>query len=740
MTDIDPHISQRLLREGRDFLEHDLGALFDELGPLIAEELLSLINSTRDSTEQRKYLHMRTDVQQDWEKLAATFRDELGRQLQATSLLATEEFIEPHLSQMQLVSDDEITEQIVRREFAGRINEACSEETYAFDLRIAHLLGLEEHDAWGNQLGPSAVCAAVWAGCAAMYADQDRHTLLLRQIEPHLRAELPQLYRAVNESLIDAGILPQLKRNYRPVAAKGGRAVASDPANILGTLQRLAQARSTAVGGGNPVTNRMTDSGNTGSGSAGKAGGGSGGGEILSPDDMVAVSAALLESLQALQTVPAGPPGELTNLVRIARDSDAARQIKPLEAITLDIVAMLFDLIFDDERVPNAVKGLVSRLQIPVLKLAMLDQQFFTERSHPARRFLDSISGISIRWGKTVNEGDPFYVELLQLVERIQGTFDQNADIFGIAITELAAFVSAHEAMEAEASRVVAAIVQRKEEELLLQRERQALARQTVNLSLAPLLANPLPATIEQFLLDQWREVLQNHALRSGTDGAEYHDAERIAAELVWSVAPKKDAEERRNHAARLPKLLSGLNQGMDLVGTAMDTRCLFMDALVELHLAVLRGDKRALSPAPVPAVPKVTAPVPTLLVAHSEDHGFHLEEVSFPETAVPAENSARGSGVRRVKNLVRGDWIEFVDDDGESRRERLTWVSPSRAYFLFSNHAANCAISITAEALAHRLQTDTARIVTSDTSIFERALDGAINALDTAPQEVRAY
>lgn len=718
-----------------------MGALFDELGPLIAEELLSLISSTRDSTEQRKYLHIRPDVQHGWAKLTAAFRDELGRQLQATSLLATEKIIEPHFSQMQLVSDDEISEQIVRREFAGRINEACSEETYAFDLRIAHLLGLEEHDAWGNQLGPSAVCAAVWAGCAAMYADQDRHTLLLRQIEPHLRAELPQLYRAVNERLIDAGILPQLKRNYRPVAANGGKAVASDPANILGTLQRLAQARSTAAGGGNPVTNRMADAGNTGSGSAGKAGGGSGGGEILSPDHMVAVSAALLESLQALQTAPAGPPGELTNLVRIARDSDAARQIKPLEAITLDIVAMLFDLIFDDERVPNAVKGLVSRLQIPVLKLAMLDQQFFTERSHPARRFLDSISGISIRWGKTVNEGDPFYVELLQLVERIQGTFDQNADIFGIAITELAAFVSAHEAMEAEASLVVAAIVQRKEEELLLQRERQAIARQTVNLSLAPLLANPLPATIEQFLLDQWREVLQNHALGSGTDGAEYQDAERVAAELVWSVAPKKDAEERRSHAARLPKLLNGLNQGMDLVGTAMDTRCLFMDALVELHLAVLRGDKRALSPAPAPAVPKVTAtaPVPTLLVTHSEDHGFHLEEVSFPETAAPAENSARGSGVRRVKNLVRGDWIEFVGDDGESRRERLTWVSPSRAYFLFSNHAANCAISITAEALAHRLQTDTARIVTSDTSLFERALDGAIHALDTAPQEVRA-
>ena len=81
---------------------------------------------------------------------------------------------------------------------------------------------------------------------------------------------------------------------------------------------------------------------------------------------------------------------------------------------------------------------------------------------------------------------------------------------------------------------------------------------------------------------------------------------------------------------------------------------------------------------------------------------------------------------------LVRGDWVEFIDD-GQTRRERLTWISPNRSLFLFSNRAFKSAISITPDALAHRLQTDTARLVEREATMFERALDGAIKALDKA-------
>ncbi|MBK8118950.1 MAG: DUF1631 domain-containing protein [Sulfuritalea sp.] len=733
MSDIDPHTAERLLRQCRDLLEHDLGELIEELAPAIAEEVLALIDSTRDEARKAEYLRLRTDLQSRWETLTSAYRKELSRQLQPGKLVTTSKPETPNFADLQIVDDKDLAEQIVMREFFGRVSEACSEEIYALDRRIGYLNGSENLDEGDNNpFGPATVCAAVRAGCTAMYADLDQHTLLLRQLERHLQAELPHLYRAINEVLIEAAILPTLKRSYRPAAPTNTQATAADAANILNTIQRLAQVRSQAVGREGMSAGPRTGTDIAGSGSPGTGSGSGIAGEAL-PPDAIAGGAALFESLQALQAGPGATPGELTNVVRLARGSEAARQILPLEAITLDIVAMLFDLIFADDKVPNSIKGLVSRLQIPILKVAILDQQFFADRSHPARRFLDSISGIATRWGQTVDEGDPFYLKLSELVERIQNTFGQDADIFATAITELAAFVTEHESKEVETARTVAEIVQRKENELRSQRERQATSRLSANSALAPLLATALPLAIEQFLLGHWRDVLHQHALESGTDSTPFLDAKRIAGELVWSIAPKTDADERKRQAALLPKLVSGLNQGLDQIGTSADARRLFMDALMDLTLAAIRGVKRGQEEVTEMVVPPpVDNPAVELQVTHSVENGVRIEEVSLPERETAADGSTQDrASLRRVKHLVRGDWVDFIGDDGQGRRERLTWISPSRSLFLFSNHAANCAISITPEALAHRLQTNTARLVERDAPMFERALDGAIKALD---------
>jgi hypothetical protein len=799
VKDIDQKTSERLLRECRDLLEHDLGELIEELGPVIAEEVLALIDSTRDEAKKAEYLRLRTDLKNRWEKLSAAYRAELTTQLRPVEPVEPAPREARKFAELELVSDQELTERIVMREFLGRVSEACSEEIYALDRRVGYLTGHEESEAGDNPFGPTVVCTAVRAGCAAMYADLDQQTLLLRQLERHLRSELPQHYRAINEILIEAGILPSLKRNYRPsvpIATQTSVAeAAASSANIMNTIQRLAEARSHGAGGEGMPAGSWTGGGmgggtggggsfgggGGGGGSGSFGGGGSGGGAGVggggmgggfsggsggvggagvgggggfagggdgagAQQDAMAGGAAFFESLQVLQTAPAASSGALTNVVRVARDSDAARQIRPVEAITLDIVAMLFDLIFDDDKVPNSIKGLVSRLQIPILKVAMLDQRFFADRNHPARRFLDSIAGITIRWGKTVDEGDPFYVKLSAIVAGIQSSFDRDADIFGSAITELAAFVTEHEALEVETSRVVAEIVQRKNDELRSQREHQATARQAANSSLAPLLAKGLPKTIEQFLLGQWREVLQNHALVSGTDSAVFRDAERIAADLVASVAPKRDADDRKRQVAQLPKLLSGLNQGLDQIGTSAEARSSFMDALIDLNLAAIRGEKPARKAVPeievaaaveLPVIKSSVAEAPAveLQVTHSVENGINLEEVSLPERHAAATGGVQErASLRQVKHLVRGDWVEFVDA-GQSRRERLTWISPNRSLFLFSNRAYNAAISITPEALAHRLHVNTARLVGPDTPMFERALDGAIKALDRSAE-----
>jgi len=68
-----------------------------------------------------------------------------------------------------------------------------------------------------------------------------------------------------------------------------------------------------------------------------------------------------------------------------------------VDAMTLDIVSMLFDELFDDPKVPIALKGIIGRLQLPMLKVALADKELFTKKGHPARRLLDALGQIGMR-------------------------------------------------------------------------------------------------------------------------------------------------------------------------------------------------------------------------------------------------------------------------------------------------------------------------------------------------------
>ncbi|MBK7766942.1 MAG: DUF1631 family protein [Sulfuritalea sp.] len=163
MSDIDPHTAERLLRQCRDLLEHDLGELIEELAPAIAEEVLALIDSTRDEARKAEYLRLRTDLQSRWETLTSAYRKELSRQLQPGKLVTTSKPETPNFADLQIVNDKDLAEQIVMREFVGRVSEACSEEIYALDRRIGYLNGSENLDEGDTIRSARRPCAQPFA-------------------------------------------------------------------------------------------------------------------------------------------------------------------------------------------------------------------------------------------------------------------------------------------------------------------------------------------------------------------------------------------------------------------------------------------------------------------------------------------------------------------------------------------------------------------------------------------------
>jgi len=705
MTEKDAATLAKLIAGCREQMESDLCELVEELGPALIQKAGERGNASKDLAQRIAAGTLKPALQQHWGKVTPALKASLaGRARQAAKPGDGYGDGYGDARSLKIATDAEIALQLAAHEVLERLTTACREETNALERRISYLVLRSAMKQGDKTFKVSSLWPCIEAACAEVTTDAAAGTLLLQLVGEHLAAELPQLYRVVNESLIDADILPRLKRSYRDMALVDPEQAAAESARMASALDRLVKAR--------------TKDGNAAATGPGKG------------------NLELFDSMKVLQTAPPqAHAGTHANIVRMARDSGAARDVRPQEAVALDIVAELFDLLFSDPHVADGIKALVARLQSTVLKAAMLNQRFFADRSHPARRFLDSISTVAVRWGKVVNADDPFYVKLSELVSKVQTTYDGDMAVFDAANAELDAFLAEREKIEEQQDHDLAEAVRAREEEIRLTRVAQMRAQRAANQCIARLLGPMVPIQIGDFLRSYWRDVVQARISQAGEDSAPTKEALQTVVSLIWAVRPKHDPGERKRHAAALPGLLKKLNAGFDEIGTSPTERKTFMDTLVEMQLAALRAEKQKPptdedQPAPGEKPPARDAG-PTLQVTHATESGVRVQDISLPGAdLLDAENTPDRADLRRVRQLVRGDWIDFITA-GQNRRERLTWINHSRTLFLFTNSAAACAISITPEALAVRLRNKTASIVVPDRPMFERAIHGAINSLD---------
>jgi len=698
MTQQDAATLGRIIAGCREQMESDLCELFDELGPVLTQMAMARDEPGRPRSERLAATSLKLDLPSIWDQVAASLRDKLKTR---ETVVAKSDYSPAAKSNIRLMSREEEAVHFAMGEVLERVALTCRDEAKALDRRINFLVLRRAMQPGDSTFKVAAIWASIEAACAGVVRDTDAHILLLQLIGEQMAVELPQLFRVVNEAMIEAGILPRLKRSYRDTIPVDEQEVAEEYTRVVSTLDRMVKART-------------------------------GGASAEPKPGATAASGELLKSLETLQgEPPPATPGKHTNVVRMARDSDAARNMQPLETLTLDIVAKLFDLIFSDHNVANGIKALVARLQTTVLRAAMQNQRFFADRSHPARRFLDSISVVAARWGRVVNEDDPFYLKLSELVDKVQRTYDGDLSVFNAANVELDDFLAERERLEEQQNRALADAVHAREEEIRLKREAQLRAQKLADARIVGVLEPTVPSEIEAFLRSYWRDVVQGRISQFGEDGAATVEALEVAKDLQRSVLPKHASAGQPWQAATLPELLSRINAGFDEIGAAPTERKSFLDKLIDLQLAALRAKKHLPAEATQAATQRKHSGGPTLQVSHETGSGIRVQDISLPDGGgLEQADTPDRADLRRVRQLVRGDWIDFVTA-GQTRRERLTWINRSRTLFLFSNSASDCAISITSEALAVRLKNGTAQIVKPDRPIFERAIHGAIRALE---------
>lgn len=232
----------------------------------------------------------------------------------------------------------------------------------------------------------------------------------------------------------------------------------------------------------------------------------------------------------------------------------------PEERATIEIVALLFQSILTEDRIPAAVRVWFARLQMPVLRVAVSEPDFFATTDHPARRLIDRMGACVLGFDSSAQVGEALEKEIKRIVQVVEAYPDTGRRVFQTVLTEFEKFLEQYFRDQNEATKKGVSLAQQVE-------QRETLAIQ-YTIELRKMLNEmPVQEGVRQFLFHVWADVLATSAVRWGAQGEQTKKMKRAAADLIWSASAKVSREERAEVIRRLPPLLKQLREGMSSAG-----------------------------------------------------------------------------------------------------------------------------------------------------------------------------
>jgi hypothetical protein len=679
-------------------LRHGLQELFDNAD----DTLFEMADRARNDVEQNIFFEAMRDLRLKRKNIERGFLEQFFEAFVGLTQYDPAHNTLPHaLIYDELAPrNDDMERNVAVETMVGRV---LKRDGFALDQLTARLDALLGNtlDNQHNPLGPAMLCEFFLQAGRNLGVEIKVKLILLKLFERYVLADTEQLYAEANQLLLATGVLPELKP--APARRAIDRAIAnvesSDSDELLpvdesvqevfAALQELlSHVRGTVA----PTLESSVAV------------------QPISTRDLL----RLLSHLQ--QYVPelaAQDDFDLRNqleqlLTRVSVRSGKSRIVGDADEDVINLIAMVFDCILEDRNVPDSLKALIARLQIPMLKVAVLDKSFFSRSTHPARRLLNEIAEAAMGWGDCDGEArDSLYLRIEQVVQRLLTDFVDDPAIFSELLADFLAFTSD----------------ERRRSELLEQRLRDAeegrakteLARRRVERALnQALLGKTLPPTVVTFVQDAWSKVLLLTCLKHGDQSAEWQADVQTMEQLIWSVQRHQDTESSLRLLALVPGLLKSLRDG--LTSSAFDPFATseFFSELEALHVQVL---ERPVEAEPAASMIEVSQQI---VLQAADDSSMALTSARLPHDAV---------GLRQVEQLRLGSWVAFQEDEEHSLRCKLAAIIEATGKYVFVDRTGMKVLERSRLALAEEFQRGAVRAL-DDTLLFDRALESVLGNL----------
>ncbi|MBB1605970.1 MULTISPECIES: DUF1631 domain-containing protein [unclassified Pseudomonas] len=714
-------------------LRQALQVLFDNADDTLFEmadratsnaEQSAFFEAMRDLRLKRKGIE-RGFVQKFFEGFANLNQYQIGKapQLDAVSF-----------DNLSLVQNDELEETVAMDAMVGKVLSRDGLALGHLTTRLNTLVSNKVEDKT-NPLGPRPLCEAFLEACQGLGVEIKVKLIVLKLFEKYVLAELEQLYAEANEILVTHGVLPELKsapvrRPPRPAAeapasagyagaaaqaAASGAYLDAESQEAFGALQELmSQVRGSLAARRQVPADAVP----------------------ISSNDLMRLLSHLQDHLPAQGMDEVDVRHHLDHLLtRVSHKSGRSRVVGQVDEDVINLVSMLFEFILDDRNLPDSLKALIGRMQIPMLKVAVLDKTFFSRGNHPARRLLNEIASAALGWAEQTDlQRDSLYQKIEQVVMRLLNDFVDDTAIFGVLLEDFIAFTGD----------------ERRRSELLEQRTRDAeegraradaARREVAQVLNQRLFGRTLPEVVVRLLREAWSKVLLLTCLKHGSDSQPWRDAVATMDDLIWSVEPHEDPESRTRLLEMVPQLLKSLREGLTSAAFDPFSTGEFFSRLESLHVQAFQRFKQAQEAAAdddlLDGIPLLDEAVeaPAAQASGQPEMVAVVEEIVL---ATPGEERAPepeelladdDESLRKVDELRVGSWVEILEDSEHKLRCKLAAVIKPTGRYIFVNRTGMKVLEKTRMGLAVEFRRNAVRLL-DDALLFDRALESVIGNL----------
>jgi len=397
-----------------------------------------------------------------------------------------------------------------------------------------------------------------------------------------------------------------------------------------------------------------------------------------------------------------------TLLTNIAKQDNVAipKTMNQIDSRTIDFIEMIFGAFLRDKNTSDVVKNLLLMMQIPIIKIALLDNNFLNNETHIARDILNSIAHLAI--GIEDNKSTIHHT-IKHIIEQLLHSYDTKPVAFNIAKLSLDRLSeiqkTKHNKTEKQTKNAIAIEYTR---QLVL----KELQFYTSNIN--------IPETIQPLILNYWSTLMFHRFINHGRESTEWREAVGILRLIVKSFNPIETTDDWHALRSIYKGIINSVNTCLSNSRQNKEKIFIAVSNLNNYYFSKLTHSE-------------FYNEKHKSIKDDTEDNNElnHLNNIYIDES----DASPLDIQIENTQNILDAksdfiklnNWFEvFTDYNHPVRRLKLSVIVKEHARLIFVDYVGNKVLEKDLNTFLTELQNDQSRLI-NDHSVFEYALSMVI-------------